>query len=281
MTGGFTEFEEVRSCPVCRSPGPFPSPFEKVSRCPACRVYFANPRPTQAEITASYESGATYDSWIPDRVAREAHWKIRLALMTGEPRGRTLLDVGVGDGHFLSMARAAGFSCLGTELSQNGAARARAQGHEVLLGQFTEIDLGGREFDVVTMWHVLEHVPNPGETLDRVWQVLRPGGQFLVTVPNEDNAFINNRLGLRKDRGAPIRPPKWGEEIHLTNFQPATFRSALRRAGFRVERMGVDDIYFNRSPRNLAVLNAQKTLNALFGWHFSMAMFASCRKDVP
>ncbi len=76
MTGDFTEFEELRSCPVCRSPGPFPAPFEKVARCPACRVYFGNPRPTQKEIAASYESGTTYDSWIPERMAREAHWKI-------------------------------------------------------------------------------------------------------------------------------------------------------------------------------------------------------------
>jgi 2-polyprenyl-3-methyl-5-hydroxy-6-metoxy-1,4-benzoquinol methylase len=281
MTGDFTEFEELRSCPVCRAPGPFSAVFERVARCPACRVYFANPRPTQAEIAASYESGATYDSWIPERAAREAHWKIRLALIDGPAHGRTLLDVGVGDGQFLTVARAAGFACLGTELSQNGANRARAEGHEVRVGQLNEIDLGGREFDVVTMWHVLEHVPNPGETLDQIWKALRPGGQFLVAVPNEDNAFVNYRLGFRKGQAAPILPPTWGHEIHLTYFQPSTLRGALRRAGFRVERMGVDDVYLNRTSRNLAVLAAQKGLNALFGWHFSMAMFASCRKDRP
>jgi ubiquinone/menaquinone biosynthesis C-methylase UbiE len=278
MSRGFGEYETLRSCPVCRAEGPFRDRYDSVQQCRACGVFFVNPRPTQREIAASYETGKSYDFWATEREAREAQWKTRLALISDQPGGRTLLDIGAGDGHFLSVARAAGFSCLGTELSQNGAERARAEGHEVLVGQFTELDLGGREFDVVTMWHVLEHVPNPGETLERVWQVLRPGGQFLVAVPNEDNAFVNDRLGFRRGRGAPIQPPAWGQEIHLTNFQPATLRRALRRAGFRVERMGVDDVYLNRSARNLAVLAAQKGLNALSGWHFSMAMFAICRK---
>jgi 2-polyprenyl-3-methyl-5-hydroxy-6-metoxy-1,4-benzoquinol methylase len=276
MVNDFAEFEEPRNCPVCQAAGPFLPVSKAVERCPACRVYFANPRPTQQSIAASYESGATFDSWMEDEASRKVMWDRRIKLMEGDFRGKTLLDVGTGDGRFLTAARAAGFTCLGTELSENGARRARAAGHRVLMGQFCDIDFDGEKFDVVTMWHVLEHVPNPGETLVRIRGLLKPGGRFYVAVPNEDNAFINYRLGFRRDREAAIMPPRWGHEIHLTYFQPSSLRRALRHAGFKVTRFGVDDIYNRRSLRNQAVLALQKNLSALFGWHFSMAMFAIC-----
>jgi 2-polyprenyl-3-methyl-5-hydroxy-6-metoxy-1,4-benzoquinol methylase len=277
VPGEFAEFEELRHCPVCDAPGPFPAVFERVARCPSCRVYFANPRPTQPEIALSYESGATYREWIPQKAEREVMWRSRLSWVTGVPARSTLLDVGTGDGHFLTVAREAGFACLGTELSRNGADCARAEGHEILGGQFCELDFGGRQFDVITMWHVLEHVPNPGETLARIYELLRPGGQFLVAVPNEDNSFVNHALGRNK-QNAPLVAPSWGHEIHLTYFQAATLRSALQRARFQVERMSVDYLYLHRSARNQAVLAFHRTMNALFGWHFGLAMAASCRK---
>ena len=277
MTNDFADYEVLKECPVCQSAGPFLSPFKSLQRCPRCKVYFANPRPTQAQIGASYESGATFDSWVKERVTRDAGWERRVALLPGKNAGKSLLDIGTGDGHFMTAARAAGYNCLGTELSENGANRARAEGHRVLMGQFCDIDFGEEKFDIISMWHVLEHVPNPGETLVQVRNLLKPDGRFVVAVPNEDNAFVNFRLGFRGAQIAPITPPEWGHEIHLTYFQPATLRAALRAAGFEVERFGVDDIYGSRSFRNRAVLALQKGFNSLFWWHFSMAMFAICR----
>ena len=279
MASDFPEFEQLANCPVCGTPGPFEPVSRAVVRCPSCRVCFADPRPTQASIVASYESGATFDSWVEAKDSRRQMWLRRVKLMGGDLKGKTLLDIGTGDGHFLTVARELGMVCLGTEMSQNGASRAIADGHKVLMGQFSEIDFHGQQFDFITMWHVLEHVPNPGETLRKIRTLLKPGGRFLVAVPDEDNAFVNFRLGFRPGKEAPISPPKWGHEIHLTYFQPGTLRNALQRAGMKVKKFGVDDIYGNRSARNMAVLTMQKTLAALFQWHFSIAMYAICGRD--
>ncbi len=202
-------------------------------------------------------------------------WKRRLDLLKRFKNAGRLLDVGAGDGYFLDMAKDGGFSTYGTELSSTGAGYADKLGHRLLLGQLKDIDFGGLKFDVITLWHVLEHLPNPGEALSIISGLLDPGGIFALAVPNEENHLFRYRMGLKKCPN-PLGPIVWGEEIHLTHFQPATLRSALRARGFEVRDFGVDDIYWDRSVKNLAKLAMQKSLSALFGWHFSMAMYCVC-----
>ena len=244
-----------------------------IGRCAACGVFFRSRRPTQAAIQSSYDTGVQYESWELERAPREQSWRRRLALVQRWRAGGRLLDVGTGNGDFLDAAARGGFHGVGTELSRTAAELAAAKGHQVHVGQFTEFELPRAAFDVVTLWHVLEHVPDPGRVLQQVYAVLKPGGIFAVAVPNEENDLVWRRLGRRAGT-PPFGAQQFGGEVHLTHFQPATFKAALRRAGFALEAFGVDNVYLRTTARNRAVLKMQQALSRITGWHFSMAMYA-------
>jgi len=275
----FEEYETLESCQVCGS-GQFRKVFEPdVVQCDRCHVFFRNPRPTQAEIRRSYDFGSNYAEWQQDDSKRCRMWERRVNHLTRYKKTGRLLDVGAGDGYFLDCAKAAGFTTYGTELSSTGADYAGKRGHQLLLGQLRDIDFHGLKFDVITLWHVLEHLPDPGNALSIIFNLLEPGGIFGVAVPNEENQLFRHRIGTIKTAN-PLGPIVWAKEIHLTHFQPATFRAALREHGFQVREFGVDDIYWDRSLSNMAKLTMQKSLSALLQWHFSMAMYCVCSRPV-
>ena len=147
----------------------------------------------------------------------------RLALL-GPARG-TLLDIGAGRGRFVAAAQAAGWSAKGIEPSSRGVEAARAA-YGVELERLPLAEASGT-YDAVTLWHVLEHLDEPGEALDHVASLLPPGGVLLVGVPNLASAQA--RIG--RDRWFHLDLPR-----HRTHFTPAGLRAALERHGFVVER---------------------------------------------
>ena len=96
-------------------------------------------------------------------------------------------------------------------------------------------------------------------------------------MPNEENQLFRYRTGLKKSSN-----PLWEKRLERGDpshhFQPATLRAALADHGFAVREFGVDDIYWDRSAKNLAKLAMQKSLSATLGWHFSMAMYCLCSR---
>ena len=207
-------------------------------------------------------------------------WQRRLAVVLRVKQGGSLLDVGTGDAHFLDEARRH-FDVQDCDFSDAAAAFARTRGHTIVIGQIEDLDFGGQTFDCITMWHILEHLPQPAVAMKRICALLKPGGCLIVAVPNEENRLVRHRCGLLRASN-PLGPLQFGGEIHLAHFQPATFREFLRANGLELAAFGVDDIYPSHTARNRAVLATQRTVSRLTGWHFSMAMYAAARKpDVP
>lgn len=272
----FQDFETPAACVVCGGADSAPTSMADVRRCRSCRVYYRAPRPTQEAIKQSYDLGSNYDRWAEEEAYRDDMWRRRVELITRhQTRGR-LLDVGTGDGRFLAAAAQAGFECEGTEISEDGAARARERGFEVRNGQFTELSTPPESFDVVTIWHVLEHVPDPGAVLAQSLAILRPGGWLAVAVPNETRGLLRSRLGL--GRGHPFGEMTFGGEIHLTHFQPRTLAGALRRAGFGMVDFGVDYIYPRMTAKTAVLYRLNCLLSATLRWHAAPAMVALARR---
>jgi 2-polyprenyl-3-methyl-5-hydroxy-6-metoxy-1,4-benzoquinol methylase len=250
--------------------------FPTIGQCDICGLVFRNPRPTQAEISRSYDTGQTFGAWQKEELARAAMWARRAALVQRfQSRGK-LLDVGTGDGRFLRTCRDLGYEVVGTEVSEAGASYARRRGFDVRMGQIIELDLPQESFDIITIWHVLEHVPDPGAVLRKVYSLLRPDGILAIAVPNEENFLLRRRLGITK--ADSFGPLSFGGEIHLSYFRPVTLRATVRSAGFKVIEFGVDDAYHERNWTMKTKLAFQQSLARLFQWHFAVAMYVICQR---
>jgi 2-polyprenyl-3-methyl-5-hydroxy-6-metoxy-1,4-benzoquinol methylase len=109
----------------------------------------------------------------------------RLAFMAraGIPLGLRLLDVGAGGGEFCYLAGKAGYQASGIEPNLGYSAFAREQYAVGIVTAGVE-SLGKEQADVITLFHVLEHLPDPGQAIGKLWEALRPGGFLVIEVPN-------------------------------------------------------------------------------------------------
>ena len=153
----------------------------------------------------------------------------RLAMLRplGAP-GAMLLDVGAGRGRFVTSALAAGYDAHGIEPSPRGMDEARLE-DEVRLERvgIEQADVEEGTLDAVTIWHVLEHLDDPGRALLRIRGWVRPGGALLVGVPNLASA--QGLLGGA--RWYHLDVPR-----HRVHFTPAGIRSLLNASGFEPVR---------------------------------------------
>ena len=279
MNDKLTLEESLSECQLCGSKNIKRLYEPDIVLCEGCQAIFRSPRPTQEEIKKHYDSGVTFDEWIPQEESRTRGWKRRLKTIFRFAGKGELLDIGTGDGHFLTVARDAGFEVEGTELSDFGISRCILIGLKVHQGQLSEINFSNKQYDIITIWHVLEHVPNPGEVLRQIYSLLKSGGILVVAVPNEENKLFRRRLRF-ENKTHPFGLLDKSGEVHLTHFQPHSLLNALNVTGFKVHEFGVDDLYAERSLRNRAVIAMHKTLARVFRWHFSMAMYVICYRPL-
>jgi len=149
------------------------------------------------------------------------------ALETGR-----LLDVGCGGGAFLRRMRKAGWVVAGTEPDPKAAARLAAQEGFPVYSSLEDIDLlQVQQFDIIVLSHVIEHLPDPIETLIQLRSLLRTDGRLLLTTPNA--LSLGSRIFSAFWRG--LEPPR-----HFNIFSPDSLIQALECAGFQIKRMNTD-----------------------------------------
>lgn len=201
-------------------------------RCRTCDLVYLNPRPPVAQLGELYRDD--YDQYtvavtaLRSRLARwDREYGLRKrcrAVLRFVPQGR-LLDVGCATGDFLwAMRRYPGWEVAGVELNAAAAEYARAELQlDVRSGTLETANFPAASFDAVTMWDVIEHVPDPAATLAEAARLLRPGGLLVINTPNL--ASLDARLF----------GPYWiGYELprHLYVFSRATLQAQTARAGF-------------------------------------------------
>jgi 2-polyprenyl-3-methyl-5-hydroxy-6-metoxy-1,4-benzoquinol methylase len=125
------------------------------------------------------------------------------------------------------MMHARGWKVTGLDASGRAVERVRTElGLPALAGTLPHLELDPESFDVITMWHALEHVHDPLSLLREARKLLVPGGKLVVAVPNIDSLpfrwFGRHWFGLELPR-------------HLTHFTPASLPQMLQRAGFVTE----------------------------------------------
>lgn len=141
-------------------------------------------------------------------------------------KGR-IFDIGASVGQFLSVARDCGWDVSGLEISATAAALAKERfGLDIHVGSLDDTQLPENSFDVVTLWHVFEHLPDPKRSIDNIRSALLENGLLVMELPN-----IGSLEALRGG-------VKWKYLIpheHLCHYTPDTITRLLETSGLSVE----------------------------------------------
>jgi len=259
------ELETLKSCNLCGAGDILTRDAENnICQCRACGYIFDSPRPIAAEVASFYSKPGQYKTWISEDEARDLLWKRRLRKMERTRKPGTLLDVGTGIGQFLHHAGVVYSKVYGTEVSDSAIRIAKDRyGLEVMKGDIESIDFGGLKFDNITLFHVLEHVPNPKSVVEKCRQLLGEGGILVIAVPNDTLCIrpkIRELLTPRK-RNGPCGTSKVGlprialdgsmQEIHVSHFTPVVLERFLEVTGFTVLENTLDPFYAATGLRKL------------------------------
>ena len=227
--------EDMPDCPICGKKDIASFCFVKnghsIFRCSDCCLMFVHPQPEKATIRSIYDAGYfergkkySESKSHTGKSANSMNNRKRLTLVQEFRESGCLLDVGCAKGGFLQMAGQNGFEVTGVELSENASSYARKElGLRVLDREFIESGLPSGHFDVVTMWDVFEHLPDPAGNLREAHRVLCRDGILLLSTGDVSSPWAR----LTGRRWPLMTPPQ-----HLFFYSPNSLRVLLSRTGF-------------------------------------------------
>ena len=165
-------------------------------------ILITTPQPAPEDLAGYYQSQAyishsnTQKGIVPFLYRLAQKWslknKINLINSLSNHKG-TLLDIGAGTGNFCETSKQNSWDVYGVEPSEK--AREIAAKKNIFLHQSIE-DFKGQQFDVVTLWHVLEHLPDLENTITAIQKLLKPNGVLIVAVPNYNSFDAKHYKGF-------------------------------------------------------------------------------------
>ena len=201
--------------------------------CETCNFTFTNPRPKNESLGDYYKSdmyishtnsGKGLFNWMY-QIVRKYAIGTKLTLLKSVTDVGCHLDIGCGTGEFLNACRQAGFKVKGVEPSK----LAREQSvNNYNLPVSGDTDLGqfeNTQFDSISMWHVLEHVPNLIKTITEFKRILNKNGKIIIAVPNHkswDSSYYSEFWAA------------WDVPIHLWHFSKETIELLFNKNGFKL-----------------------------------------------
>jgi SAM-dependent methyltransferase len=208
-----------------------------VVECADCGLIFVANPPTDADRARLYSFQTGYHATLSKDdgaiAQHEREASSNLSLLLRHARSGRLLDIGCSTGLFLKAARDAGWLGQGLEYSPDSARIAsQVHGLDVKCGELTGDTYAPGSFDVVTMWDVIEHLPDPSAAIRILANVIAPDGLLVLKTPNADGLYPRASRRLAKLLGfwGHAEPPG-----HLYQFSESTLRRLVCRAGFEVE----------------------------------------------
>lgn len=229
-------FEYVTNCPVCQGQhfnifkvcqdySATQESFTIVS-CQHCNFKFTNPRPTPDAISKYYDSN-NYISHsnqnnslinIVYKNIRKITVRQKANLIKEFSASGQLLDYGCGTGEFLHACKQQGWKIQGIEPADIARSQAQKLTGSSIYGSVFDTNFPDR-FDMITLWHVLEHIPSLDATLKKLEQLLNPSGTILIALPN-----INSYDANYYDKyWAGYDVPR-----HLYHFEPDSIKQLLK-----------------------------------------------------
>ena len=272
-------YERLDNCPLCNS-GHFHNKVitkdHSVSgesfaivECDKCKFNFTNPRPSEEEINSFYESEnyishSNSNRSILDlayKTVRHFTLKSKVRLINKLSTKKTILDYGCGTGNFLKECQKNGWQITGVEPNQKANEFASK-----LTGQDIQKDLSSfsdeSQFHIITLWHVLEHIHDLNETIQKLRKLLKKKGYLIIALPNH-NSWDAEHYG---EYWAGYDVPR-----HLYHFDTDTMKTFANKHNLKIRHIYpqkmdayyvclLSEKYINRSNRPLkAIINGNKS----------------------
>lgn len=239
--------EKIEKCPVCGNEN-FVE-FLKINdyfltkeqftivNCDNCGFRFTNPRPEAENLSAYYKSEeyishSNTKKGIVNKVyhfVRNYSHKKKYSLINKfQTNGNSILDIGCATGEFLNFFKEKGWETLGIEPGVEARKFAK-ENYNLNVYEESEIEkLPNQSYSVITMWHVLEHVPQLNKRITELKRILKDDGILVIAVPNSNSYDAE----YYKNFWAAYDVPR-----HLYHFNSDTLRKLFKKNDFRIEKI--------------------------------------------
>ena len=252
----------IDSCPVCTNDGCTQTLICKdhlatgelfpIYQCSNCSFAFTQNFPSELEIGKYYDAPEyiSHSDTHQGVINSLYHWarkialksKTRIASKYSSDNAETLLDIGSGTGYFLNAMRLKKWVVTGIEKSKSTREYAHKKfGLNIQDAEYL-FEMPDKVKDVVTMWHVLEHIEKLNETMSNLHRILKDDGVLVIALPNKKSA---DALSY-KEQWAAYDVPR-----HLWHFSPDDFTYFAQKHNFKIEKKKA--MYFD--PFYIAMLS--------------------------
>ncbi len=203
-----------------------------IARCQNCGAIYTRDRWTEYEVKLHYAEDSNYQkrcaaSWTTEWLASQHSELSVIEALT--PNKGSLLDAGCGGGAFVYAAQKRGWQASGIDLSETAIDHARdffqLNTDSVMQGSFESL-VFENSFDVITAFHVLEHIHEPASFLKKVHRALKRKGLFVIAVPNFGSLDV--RVSQEMHKQVCHLP------YHVIHFTPKTLTDLITGSGFKI-----------------------------------------------
>ena len=237
-----------------------------ILRCQQCDLVYLDYIPCHESLRALYsveyfrssDKRQGYHDYQSLEASLMATFKVRLRQMARFCSPGRLLEIGCAMGFFLQAAQEAGWRVQGVEFSDHAASAARRRFNlPVITGLLKDARFPDASFDVVVMWDLIEHVPEPVSLMREVVRLLRPAGLIVLSTGDVESLL------------ARLSGPRWHLyhlPEHLSFFSPVTITQLLESSGLRVQQLRHDGAMY--TLEYLAYRLKTVYPNSLASWFF-------------
>ena len=203
-------------------------------KCTSCELIYLNPRPDKEEIKNYYPPW--YHARAEKKLAdieksniwgipwREAMAKKADPIFRYKNQGK-ILDIGCGDGSLIKYLKYEGWEAYGLDFQEVSSRYARENLNlNVFTGKLEEVEFDEEFFDIIILFHVLEHLDDPSSVLKKAKLLLKKDGYLLIEVPN----FNSFESKLFRSKWVGISAP-----LHLYHFNTKSLKSMLEKCGYK------------------------------------------------
>ena len=238
--------ESLKNCPVCgsiklqkafKTKDYFLSQEEfSICQCRKCGFYFTNPRPRQESLSPYYKSEEYIShsnsnlglmAWLYQRV-RKYTLARKYGLVSSIRDGESILDIGCATGQFLNEFKKRGWKCTGIEPDSEAREQAKKSFDLKVFDEQKIDDLEAHSYDVISMWHVLEHVSDLQKRMEDLRRLIKDNGVLFIALPNFDSWDAQHY----KNYWAGLDVPR-----HLYHFKKENVEFLFTKYGFTMHQI--------------------------------------------